>query len=222
MPALQSRYTVVRLCLPGHHPADTGCTSFDDAALFVAASLRAADPPRTLLGYSLGGRLALHTALRYPDLVESLILESATAGIENDEERQTRKAADDQLAQDIRIKGLDWFVEYWANIPLFESQQRLPTNVRDEQRRIRLNHSPEGLAQSLEKMGAGVMLPMWKRLHTLTCPVHLITGALDVRYTQLAQRMQAAMPHARHTSIADAGHTPHLEAAQPYLRAVLD
>lgn len=220
-PALEAHYQIVRPYLPGHHPQDADCPTFAAASAQIAQLLSALPAPRTLLGYSLGGRLALHTALHYSHLVERLILESATAGIEDERARAARKQSDDQLAQDIRTKGLKWFVDYWSSIPLFDSQQRLPPSLRRAQREERLAHHPEGLARSLEKMGAGVMPTMWSLLNTLRCPVHLITGTLDSRYTAIAKRMLALIPQGEHSEILDAGHTPHLESPEQFDAAIL-
>jgi 2-succinyl-6-hydroxy-2,4-cyclohexadiene-1-carboxylate synthase len=221
VPDLEKHYHVIRPYLPGHQPQDADCPTFEVASAQVADLLANFPAPRTLLGYSLGGRLALYTALQHPHCVDQLILESATPGIEDEGERAARKQADDQLAQDIRAKGMRWFVDYWANLPLFASQQRLPASVRAAQQRERLAHHPEGLAQSLERMGTGVMPPMWARLDALRCPVHLITGALDARYSAIATRMASLLPQVRRSEITEAGHTPHLEAPSQFLTALL-
>lgn len=220
-PTLEHRYRIVRPYLPGHHPDDEDCTSFEEASAQVAIVLARLPAPRTLLGYSLGGRLALHTALNYPDVIEHLILESASPGIADDEERASRRRSDAQLAQDIRDRGLEWFVDYWASIPLFASQRRLPASVRAAQRAERLAHHPEGLARSLERMGAGMMQPMWSQLGNLRCPLRLITGELDIRYTGIARHIQSLVPQTAHHIIRDAGHTPHLEQPDLFLSAAL-
>jgi 2-succinyl-6-hydroxy-2,4-cyclohexadiene-1-carboxylate synthase len=218
---LGSRYRLIRPYLPGHHPDDTTCPDFDGAGSHIAALLSALPKPRTLMGYSLGGRLALYTTIHYPHLVDRLILESATAGIADDAERAARKGADDQLAQNLRTKGLSWFVEYWETLPLFESHKNLPEPVRAAQRKQRLAHTTEGLAQSLERMGAGVMPSLWGHLQHVTCPVRLITGTLDVRYTTIAREMISHLPHARHILIPNAGHSIHLEQPQLLCDAIL-
>ncbi len=220
VPELETRYRVTRPYLPGHHPDDEGCCGFTDAGSQIAALLEALKPPRTLLGYSLGGRLALYTTIHYPHLVEKLILESATPGLEDESERIARKQVDDELAQSIRIKGLAWFADYWANIPLFQSHQKLPAELRAAQRSERVRHSVEGLAQSLEHMGTGVMPSMWSQLQSIHRPVHLITGALDSRYEAIANEMRDMVRRAEHSVIPHSGHTPHLEAPRLFLEAV--
>ena len=79
-----------------------------------------------LVGYSMGGRVALHLATAAPDRVRSMILESSSPGIADPIERQKRVAADNLLADYIERKGVDAFVDRWESLPLFESQRNLP------------------------------------------------------------------------------------------------
>lgn len=73
----------------------------------------------TLLGYSMGGRVALSYAVKHPQNLEHLLLESASPGLQHVQERAARKQADDQLAEKILHNGIESFVEKWENIPLF-------------------------------------------------------------------------------------------------------
>src|SRR5690606_8573198 len=74
-----------------------------------------------LLGYSMGGRTSLSYAITYPEQIKSLILESASPGLDTEEERKNRMANDEKLAVKIEQEGLTAFVDFWENIPLFES-----------------------------------------------------------------------------------------------------
>ena len=77
-----------------------------------------------LLGYSMGGRIALSYASIYPDDLKGLILESASAGIKNDEERQKRYEEDLKLAEFIETHTLEEFIEMWHDQELFNTQRR--------------------------------------------------------------------------------------------------
>lgn len=61
--------------------------------------------------------------MQYPETIEQLILESASPGLQTIEERTVRVKADNILAERLEKEGIQAFVDYWENIPLFESQK---------------------------------------------------------------------------------------------------
>lgn len=172
-----------------------------------------------VLGYSMGGRIALQLAATKPERISALVLESATAGIRDNAERQQRIASDETLARMIEEQGIDAFVRYWQQIPLFASQAQLPNAVRDHLAAQRLRNNPAGLAASLRGMGAGQQPPQWEHLARLRMPVLLLAGEHDHKYRGLAAAMHTALPQARITIVPNAGHTIHLE--QPAIFAQL-
>ena len=165
----------------------------------------------TLIGYSMGGRIALSYAVKYPGRVQTLILESASPGLRTEQERNVRKEADDALANKIEANGVISFVNVWENIPLFASQKRLPKHVQQAIREERLQQNEQGLANSLRGIGTGMMPPMWDKLHTLSFPVTLITGALDTKFVDIAREMTTFIPKVRHLTVNDVGHIIHVE-----------
>ena len=173
-----------------------------------------------VLGYSMGGRLALHLALAAPDRVAALVLEGASPGIPDQEERRLRRQADDALAARIDREGIAAFVDYWEALPLFASQQRLPGPAREALRAARLANAPHGLANSLRGAGAGTQEALHDRLATLPMPVRLIAGEWDEKYRQLAGEMSGRIPYAGVAIIADAGHAAHLEQPQRFAATV--
>mgnify|MGYP000053029161 CR=1 FL=1 len=175
-----------------------------------------------VLGYSMGGRVALHLAIVAPERVHALVLESASPGLEDPDERRARAAADDALAERIERDGLEAFVAAWEQQPLFATQARLPEAVRARLRTQRLRQRPLGLANSLRGMGAGRQDPLWHRLAELSMPVLLITGALDEKYCAIGRRMATCLPQARVEIVPDAGHAVHLEQPEAFIWHVQD
>lgn len=206
-------HDVVSLDAPGHgkhHETHLG--------LWKAADLLAAEGGGgTWLGYSMGGRLALHVALSHPDLVERLVLVGATAGIEAAAARLERQAADELLAEELMRDGLDAFLSRWLAQPLFES---LPEdNAGLDARRV---NTPAGLAASLRLMGTGAQDNLWPRLGEIKAPTMLVVGALDAKFTDIANRMAEAMPEAHVTAMNGCGHACHLEAPDAFVGIVDD
>jgi 2-succinyl-6-hydroxy-2,4-cyclohexadiene-1-carboxylate synthase len=217
---------LVAIDLPGHGgsacPADPAAYGAERTVEAILAVLERLDVgPFALLGYSLGGRVALHLALAAPERLVSLILESASPGIVDPAERAARRQSDEALARLLDQQGIEAFVDRWERVPIFASQASLPTEVRARHRAQRLKNDPRGLAGSLCGIGAGVPVPVRARLGELTMPTLLIVGSLDTRYVALGAEMAAALPAARLQIVPDAGHAVHLEAPEAFARLVL-
>jgi len=173
-----------------------------------------------LLGYSMGGRLALYTARYYPQLVLTLQLESSSPGIASENERLARRHRDAELADAIEQKGIAPFVQLWESLPLFASQEMVPQTQRDSLRQQRLRNDPRGLANSLRGMGTGVQPSLWEELPYVTMPVQLICGSLDKKFLAINERMVQLLKNARLTKVPDAGHTVHFERPRQFAALV--
>jgi len=173
-----------------------------------------------LLGYSMGGRIALYTA--FSGFFRALILESASPGLAELPARAQRVKSDEQLATMIERNGIEAFVNYWEHLPLFASQQRLPLEQRQTLHEQRMQNRAIGLANSLRGVGTGTQPALQERLKTLTIPVLLITGILDSKFCTIAQHMAQSLPNARLHIVPDAGHTVHLEQPELFDRLVHD
>ncbi len=169
-----------------------------------------------IIGYSMGGRLALTFAVKYLEKVTSLILESSSPGLESEKERFERLKKDDSLADFIEGSGTAAFVDYWERIPLFSSQKLLSAEVKKKIHNQRLNNDVCGLANSLRGMGTGKQPSWWSFLDRLNIPVHLITGEKDKKFTEIAQNMVKNLPNAETTIVKNAGHNVHVECPQVF------
>jgi 2-succinyl-6-hydroxy-2,4-cyclohexadiene-1-carboxylate synthase len=173
-----------------------------------------------VLGYSMGGRVALHLASVARSRIRALVLESASPGITDAAGRRARLAADAELAQVIERDGVEAFVDRWERMPLFATQASLPRDGRARLRAQRLKNRAIGLANSLRGMGVGQQTPLWDSLFGIGAPTLLLAGTLDQNYRELARAMAAAMPNARVVVVPDAGHNVHLEQPAAFLRLV--
>lgn len=226
VPALATRFETIAIDLPGHGASDAP----DDPARYrmprVVADLgmlldRLNAERAAWLGYSMGGRVALHFAVAWPARVAALIVEGASPGITGATERAARVRNDEALALSIERDGVPAFVDRWEALPLFASQARLPASVRRAQRQQRLAASATGLANSLRGLGQGVEPPLHDRLGAISAPTLLLAGALDTKFERLAREMAAAVPHARVEVIPGAGHAAHLEAPEYFVASAI-
>ncbi len=199
--------------LPGHGSKGPlrQLTDYSLASHLRLISEAATAPQVTLLGYSMGGRLALHWAIAHPERIRRLILVGASPGLATPEERDERRLGDATLAEFIRTRGLEPFFKYWHNQTFFQPMMSLPPERLGPILTRRAQNDPEGLALSLENVGTGTLPSLWHRLKEIRFPVDLVTGEHDVKFTRIAHEMGAHLPKARHSLIEGAGHPAHLE-----------
>jgi 2-succinyl-6-hydroxy-2,4-cyclohexadiene-1-carboxylate synthase len=219
--ALAAEARTIAVDLPGHGESsapvevaryEMAAVAADLCALLDHLEIRTAH----LLGYSMGGRLALYLVLRHPGRWRSLILESASPGLATAAEREARVRQDETLAAFIEAEGIAAFVARWEALPLFASQKRLPQDVQQRHRAGRLANRAQGLAGSLRGMGTGTQPSLWAELSGLALPALLIAGAEDEKFAGIGRRMVARLPQAKLVLVSDAGHTVHLERPQAY------
>ena len=200
--ALARRHRVIAVDAPGH-----GLSSHVRADLWeTAAHLAILDDHAAFVGYSMGARMVLHTAITHPERVNRLVLVSGTAGIDDPTERAARRDRDDELASSIERDGLDAFLTRWLDQPLFAT---LAPDARDAD--ARRENSVEGLASSLRLAGTGTQEPLWERLRALAMPV----------LTAYAKRMAALIgSNSTVHTIDDAGHACHRERPEEFARVL--
>ena len=216
-PLLGDVLTATCVDLPGHQGAPLPTALGTEAFLETVDSLAALlDEPTVVVGYSQGARIALGLAVKHPQLISRLILESGSPGLRQRHARARRRSLDDGLAQLILERGVEPFVEKWENHPLFTGLRSLPHAERNALRARRASHTPEGLAGALRTLGQGVQPDYWPALPTMHVPTLLLSGSSDEKYSRLARAMSAELPLAWRVSLRGVGHAPHLEAPSAY------
>jgi 2-succinyl-6-hydroxy-2,4-cyclohexadiene-1-carboxylate synthase len=173
-----------------------------------------------LVGYSMGGRLALHVAATRPERLLSLLTIGAHGGLDEDA-REGRRRGDEALAQRIEKDGLEAFVNYWSSLPMFAGLERRGPSFVAQVRAERMNNHVAGLAESLRGMGAGAMRQVWDELARVKCPCTFVAGQLDHGYVASARRLAGSVPDGRVVVVQRAGHTVHQERPDAFARLLL-
>jgi 2-succinyl-6-hydroxy-2,4-cyclohexadiene-1-carboxylate synthase len=205
--ALGERYRAVAPDIRGH-----GSSSELEPVTLAAVlgDLAGLAPERfTLVGYSMGGRIALHFALAAGARVERLVLIGASPGLSDPDARRARRAADEQLAAEIERSSIEAFAERWAQTPVLAGQ---PPEVLAAVHADRLRNQPFGLARTLRGLGTGALSSLWDRLGGVGMPVALVVGERDEKFRAIAAEMAVALPDAEIVKVPGAGHAVHLEA----------
>jgi 2-succinyl-6-hydroxy-2,4-cyclohexadiene-1-carboxylate synthase len=172
------------------------------------------------VGYSMGGRAALNFVVKYPAMVEALILESTTAGIEDGNLREQRVKKDEEIASFIETNSLEKFTDFWMDLELFNTQRRFSEERRKQIKLTRMKNNPAGLKNSLLGFGTGTMPSIFNQLKDIKCKTLLITGELDTKFTNINKEIVKLIPKAEHKIIKNAGHNTHLEEPKTFINTL--
>lgn len=209
---LATDHQVMAFDAPGHGESAAVAVGLVEGARLLGDTAG----PGTYLGYSMGGRLCLHLALARPDLVHALVLEGASAGIEDPGERARRRAGDEDLARRLEAGGVDAFLSRWLGQPLFAGLSAEAADVG-----ARRANTVAGLAASLRLAGTGSQASLWDRLGELTMPTLVVAGGDDHRFAAQANRLVSAIgANAELAVVPGAGHSVHLEDPPGFLGVV--
>lgn len=218
---LNPKYFPIAIDLPGHGksivPNNLEYFSVKSHIDFITIVLNQLNIQKAIfIGYSMGGRAALSFTVENPEKVLALILESSTAGIENENERNARIKTDTQLADKIISDGIEPFTEYWMNLDFFTSLKSL--NNKDYSKIIesKKRNSPLGLSNSLKGFSTGQMPSLWDKIHIINVPTLLIVGSFDRKYVRLNKEMNSVFSNSEIKIIENCGHNTHLEKPEEF------
>jgi len=218
---LQNDYCCMMVDLPGHGSANLLETIPPSEDFFIqtvdalAALLRqSAATPCSLVGYSMGGRIALALLLRHPELFSTAVIISASPGLKTEKERIERQEHDEKVARKIE-RSFDSFIEAWYEQPLFATLKSHPIFKEVESER-KIN-DPQNLALALRLLGTGQQPSFWDELKNNSVPVCFVTGEKDERYVEIGHQMVKLCSESDLEIFPHCGHTLHLENRDLFL-----
>ena len=220
---LSKSYCCLAVDLPGHGETrvigDESCYNMSNTAEAVIKLLDDLQIDKCLLlGYSMGGRLALYMTLHFPQRFEKVVLESASPGLKTEKERSHRLQADLQLAQKLENSNIKDFLLNWYEIPLFKSLKNSPNF--DKLIETRLANNPLELAKSLRNMGTGNQPSLWEKLAQNQIPLLLLAGEYDDKFTTINTEIASLCPTASLEIVPKAGHNIHFENIDKFVAVV--
>ncbi len=199
LPFFEKEYHCIALDLPGH-----GATPYNDAIQDTVKALlsRYTSPKPILVGYSMGGRIALQLA----DCAKALVLLSAHPGLKTEQEKEEQKKREEVWINKLHTLPFDTFLTEWYAQPLFHS----PSADRRFYPPRRQLQEPRSLAKVMEQMS----LASQKYRDTFACPALFLHGEYDEKYRNLYAKLPKDISVEK---INHSGHACHLE--QPRLCA---
>ncbi len=216
--ALGKRFTVLGVDLPGHGNSGASDVTFEQASELVGDALDTVDRPiDTLIGYSMGGRMALRLAVDRRAVCGWLVVLGATAGLADPGDRHQRREADRKLAERIRSEGAERFLDFWLRLPLFDA-------LSDAQqfRAQRLAHWGTGVPETLEHRGTGSMEPLWTRLPEIDIPTLALAGDQDTKFTEIGRSLAHRIgANGSFAPVEESGHACHLQRPDETADAIL-
>ena len=217
---LQENYCCVMIDLPGHGEAlfhqPVNPDGFFEQTVEALAELvrKTASPPCFLVGYSMGGRIALALLLRHPDLFAKAVIVSASPGLRTEKERTQRCESDEGVARKIEI-NFEGFIKFWYEQPLFSTLKSHPLFKETESRR-KIN-DPHSLATALRVLGTGRQPSFWELLKENSVPISFFAGEKDERYVEIGRQMVKLCTCSVLEFFALCGHTLQLENRELFL-----
>ena len=217
---LKSKFFCILPDLPGHGRTKSLSDSdyaMQSTALSLLAILNQEEIKQAaLVGYSMGGRLALYLALTHSEYFSKLILESASPGLKTEKERQARMASDAAVISNLKTQTIDEFITGWYSQPMFDTIRQVSGKF-EELLKNRSENKAENLSKSLKFIGSGVQPSLWDILPDLKQPTLLIVGANDNKFKSVACEMQERSEAISLATIASAGHNAHFERLQEFV-----
>ena len=167
-----------------------------------------------LMGYSLGGRLALHALLVKPDLWRGIIIIAADTGLADPEDKQRQLQQDQHWGKRFATEDLKSLFAEWDALPVF-------TNIPNEAPRDLSQFRPEHIQQIFDHFSKGRQENLQPALSTLAEPPLLfISGELDEKYTKIGQDLEKQCSALQHQIIPNAGHRTPWENPEDFVKTV--
>ena len=226
LPEFAENFYCILLDLPGHGQNQGNLPAEPLTFAWLSTSLeqvlnKLRLPAVHLVGYSMGGRLALYFTVYYPQRVKSLVLESASPGLANLAVREARLQEDKKRAERLKEIGMKRFLDEWYGMPLFNSLQKRP-DILDELKLRRQDNDPYELARIIAELSPGQQPDLWGDLEDISIPVLLLAGEQDEKYSHLVQEMAKQIPQVWVSLASVGGHNLHLEVPDWYIQQLRD
>lgn len=171
-----------------------------------------------LVGYSMGGRLALYLNLHFPQYFSKVVLESASPGLKTNWDQLERIQRDWDLAKKLEESDFATFLGDWYNQPLFKSLKEHPNF--DLVIANRLHNNSLELAKSLRNLSSGCQPCLWEKLKENKNPLLLLAGEYDTKFIAINSEMAKLCKFTKLEIISNCGHNIHFENPKRFFEII--
>ena len=199
--------------------------------------------PCVLLGYSLGGRVALHFAKLFSGSVKALIIESANFGLPSPDEQEQRHSADQRWAEKFQTLPIKESLTLWYEQGVFcslsEAQKLFLINSKlglkleqGSEQKSGLESESKSKSKSKSKIDCAAIAHMLlatslakqnnlnKKLPVDGLPLYYLFGELDKKFKTLAVHYNQRHNQLKAIEFCDAGHNIHFEQPLNYAQEI--
>ncbi len=195
LPFFEKQFFCIAVDLPGH-----GATPYCEDILGALKSELVFKP--ILVGYSMGGRLAM----QLQECAEAIVVLSGHPGLETEEEKAARRKIDEQWSKKLETMPIDGFITEWYQQPIFQTLGSIPKR--------RLNQNPQHLANVMQQLS----LANQPHFNQFSRPALFLYGEEDLKYRQLYYTLPKTVSV---RSIKNCGHAIPIENAKEAAEIIL-
>ncbi|MEM7673305.1 MAG: alpha/beta fold hydrolase [Verrucomicrobiota bacterium] len=217
---LDPQFSLYSPDLPGHGSRGNEREITLDSTISYLRACHARNAPsaRVLLGYSMGGRIALNWAVKEPNRFDALILISTSPGIRDPQEREKRLLSDQTWIESLKAIERSAWLKLWEQQPVFKTPAPISKSVGSQVDKQRMLADPDGWIAAMQGLGNGVIPFLENPLQHCNLPCLLISGEADRKFQKIHTNL-AKSPAVNNVIIEQSGHRPHLE--QPLKTALM-
>ncbi len=215
--ALSQQWFCLSIDLPGHGERGDSLLSNSGESelnLLFDSIISTIDKPFNLLGYSLGGRIAMLLAHQHPGYILSLSLESSHPGLLTQHEKQNRIQADKKWASLFLTQPLNLVLREWYQQPVFNchNNRKLQQLVESH-----LGQSGAQLSKALTDYSLGIQKPYWDFLSQWNKPLLYISGKYDGKFCSIGADIKNINPYTQHITLEQSAHNCHDDQPQAFI-----
>lgn len=220
---LSNQFRCLSVDLPGHGKTKVldgeACYTMSNTATGLINLLEQLNVEKCyLIGYSMGGRLALYLTLHFSTYFSKVVLESASPGLKTKRDQSERIQQDIELAHKLEISDFLSFLLNWYNQPFFTSIKKHPAF--DALIASRLQNNPQELAKSLRNLSTGYQPSLWEKLKENETSILLLVGEYDQKFREINSEMAKLCKFIKLEIVSDCGHNIHFENPQKFVESV--